>query len=851
MKKILSYLGIILLFLVLSYTFVPDVLSGKRLNQPDSYSWKGMAHETVEWNKAHPDDKTLWTGSMFSGMPTVSICDDFDGDWTKPIYKLLMVGQRPANWLFVSLLGAFLLMLAFGVDKFLAIAGAIAISFCSYNFQIIQVGHNTKMQAIAFMPWVLAAVVFTYKSALKDKNILKTVLGSVLFALALSFQIKANHPQISYYLAIIILIYAVTLLIWTIARKKELFGKFAIASALLLVIGIVGIATNANKLIPTWEYTQQTMRGGSELASSDEGKTKGLDVGYATAWSYGIEETPNLLIPNYNGGSSSGSLKKDSATGELLSQAGYKGKTLNDTLSSLPLYWGPQPFTAGPMYLGAVSIFLFLLGLFLYKGKERWWLLVATIIAILLAWGNHFLWFTKLWYNYAPLYNKFRTVSMALVTLQITVPLLGFIVLDKILKQGYTLKEFRKPAWLAFGITAGFCLIMMIFPSIAGSFTGSYDSQLPEVLADTLADDRKSLLSHDAFRSFIFIFLMAISLLYGYGTLGFGNIKGKENNTISSKGALVVTIAACVLVTVDLFSAGKRYLNSSNFATPKSLEGIFDERTVDKLIHQDEDPNYRVLDLSVDTFNDAIVAYHHKCIGGYSPAKMQRYQDLIEKHIIPEMRTLISTVNEQGTVSGVENNLPDIPVLDMLNCKYIILDPDHSPARNNGAFGNAWFVNSVTPASDVREEIDLLSKVDLAGTAVVGSDYIGFVPENVQAASEGDYINLESYAPNCLKYNYSVSGDRMVVFSEIFYPDGWKAESNGQKLDVFRADWTLRALVLPEGSGELVMRFEPDDFLLGENISRASSILLIILTILSAGGMIFKNKNNIWKSSSK
>ena len=401
LKKILAYAGIILLFAVIAYGFVPQVLSGKIVNQSDIASWKGMANEAMTHNQAHPDDPTAWSNAMFGGMPVTATIDDFEGDWTDVLYDLLLTGRRPATYLFLALVGAFLLMLSMGMNGIVAVAGAIAVAFCSYNMQIIQVGHNTKMQAIAYFPWVLAGVIFTYKAAMKSigsswKSWLpKTLLGATLFAFALSMQIKANHVQITYYLAIVIFVYAIALLISLCIdkEKRTKLGRFFAASAMLLVIGCIGIATNANKLIPMYEYTPYTMRGGSELSGSGTGHNeKGLDLDYATAWSYGIEEMPNLLIPDFNGGSSAGPLDMDSETGKLLKKAGQPN--LKQTLKSMPLYWGPQPFTAGPMYMGAITIFLFVLGLCLIKGREKWWIVVATVIVVLQhPWGGPFLLF--------------------------------------------------------------------------------------------------------------------------------------------------------------------------------------------------------------------------------------------------------------------------------------------------------------------------------------------------------------------------------------------------------------------------------------------------------------------------
>ena len=407
LKNLAIILGSIALFLALSYGFVPQVLDGKIVNQSDISGYIGMSHEMNEWNKAHPEDPAYWSDSMFGGMPTTAISAPRKGDLTQWIYDTLLTGKRPATYLFVTLLGAFLLFLALGVSWPVAIGGAIAVAFCSYNFQIIQVGHNTKMQAIAFMPWVLAALVFTYRKRDARSWSGMTILGAALFGLALSMQIKANHQQITYYLAIMVLLYALAEFIHTI-RTKE-WKHFIVASSLLLVLGVAGIATNTNKLLPLAKYTPNTMRGGSEL-TKEGANDKGLDLDYATAWSYGWEELPNLMIPNFNGGASAGAVNPEkSETIQLLKQ--YGQKNLKQTAKSLPLYWGPQPFTAGPMYMGAIAVFLFVLGLGLYKGREKWWLLAAVIVAVLMAVGNHFMAFTAFCFKYLPLYNKFRTVS--------------------------------------------------------------------------------------------------------------------------------------------------------------------------------------------------------------------------------------------------------------------------------------------------------------------------------------------------------------------------------------------------------------------------------------------------------
>ena len=878
LKNIGIYAGIFLLFVVLAYGYTPQVLEGKIVNQSDIASWKGMANEAMTYNKANPDDPTAWTNSMFGGMPTTATIDSFDGDWTDAIYDFFLTGKRPASYLLLALIGGFLLMLSLGTSKVMAVAGSIAIAFCSYNMQIIQVGHNTKMQAIAYFPWVLAGVIFTYRAAMKSfaggqqskgvKHWLpQTILGATLFAFALSMQIKANHPQITYYLAIVIFAYAIGLFIYLCIKKKDLIKRFFAASAFLLVIGCIGIATNANKLIPTYEYSKFTMRGGSELsADSDSHNAKGLDLEYATAWSYGINEMPNLLIPNFNGGSSSGELPMDSETGRLLKMAGQQN--LKQTMKNLPLYWGPQPFTAGPMYMGAITIFLFILGLVLCKGREKWWLVAAVITTVFLAWGNHFMWFTKLWFNYAPMYNKFRTVSMALTALQVLLPMLGFYALDKVLNEKYSKKEFMKAGYIAYGITAGFCLLCVLIPGIAGTFTGSSDAGMNEMIIDTLAADRQTLMTKDAIRSFILISCAFGLLIWAFRTPK-TDAAGKNGQSVLKGRMTIAAVAVVLLVFFDLAGIGKRYLNKSHFITPKDFSAHYEPRPVDEIIHQDTDPDYRVLDLSVNTFNDAIQSYHHKCIGGYSPVKLQRYQDLIDRYITNEIRDIYGAMEGAATVQEVAEALPETKVVSMLNGRYIILDGNISPVVNRHAYGNCWFVDSYIPAATPDEEIAFLAHTDLRNTAVIGNDF-AWAQEAISSAmsstsdviSSISSISLTHYAPNELRYTFSTDADRAAIFSEIYYPKGWKAwiepagaygevrgghyqpTAQGRPIDLFRADWMLRGAMIPSGEGQLIMRFEPESYQVGENISRSSSIILILLLIASAAGMIIFQRRN-------
>ena len=835
-KKILLYLGIVVGFLVLSYGFMPELLEGKLVNQSDISGWRGMAQEKMVWDSQHPEAPAKWSGSMFGGMPTTTITASTKGDWTQKIYNVLLFGKRPASYLFVSLLGAFLLLLAFGVHPLIAAGGAIAVTFCSYNFQIIQVGHNTKMQALAFLPWVLAAVVYTYRCATGCRRavgaenlplaelapslplatlagpsrslaaggqgisapnrpggkfpLAQVLLGAALFGLAVSFQVKANHPQISYYLALIILIYVAVLFVSLLRRKESLKG-FWIASALLLVMGLAGIGTNAIKLLPTAEYTPYSMRGGtSEGSAKTEGESrKGLDLDYATAWSYGWEELPNLAIPNYNGGASAGPLSMNSETVKLLKRAGQTN--LKQVSKNLPTYWGPQPFTAGPMYMGAVTIFLFILGLCWWKGRDRWWVAIASLLAVLLALGSHLMWFTKLFYDWAPLYNKFRTVSMSLVILQFTLPVLGFLMLDGIIKSGETAAALRRKLLISGGISAGLLLLLAVVQSTFGSFTGASDYGQPEVLIDALAADRYHLLWADTWRSLLLVAGAVALLVWG--------VSGKEaSRPRRMAGAALV----CVLVLADMFAAGKRYLNSDHFTKPKDFLSQFDKRPVDEMILEDTDPSYRVVDLTVNVFNDSHPSYWHKSIGGYSPAKLQRYQDYIDARILKDLETAKKAIGASTTVAEAEDALPYLESLASLNCRYIIVGAGTPPLYYQYARGNAWFEDG--------------------------------------GAGE---IELTAYSPDKLEYNYSSAEGGLAVFSEVYYPAGWVARlEDGTELPVnlygggsdemgaVAAD-LLRCIELPAGEHSLVMSFEPKSYARGEAISRACSILLILLVL--------------------
>ena len=830
-KKILPYAGAILLFVIIAYVYAPQVLQGKIVNQSDISGWTGMSHEIVTHNENNPDDRTLWTNSMFGGMPATVISVVYKGDLTQYLYDILFIGERPASYLLISMIGGFLLCLAFGANIWLAILGAIAITFCSYNMQIIQVGHNSKMVAIAFMPWVLAAVVYAYRKSM--------LWGALFFAFALSFQIKANHPQITYYLAMIV----AGFVIWQLcaAIKEKLLPRFIKVSALLLVAGALGIATNINHLWPTYEYSHYSMRGGSELAAKEgEEKSGGLDLEYATAWSYGVEETMNLMIPNFNGGASVGELGPDSETYKTLQQNGYAA---DQVVKALPLYWGPQSFTAGPMYMGAITIFLAILGLFTVRGGAKWWIAAVSLIALMLSWGYHFMPATKLFFNIAPLYNKFRTVSMILVVLQILLPLLAVISLKNIFcdngsRSEAGRKKIKRAIIWSMGITCGISFLFLLIPSLAGNFVSASDSQLPQMIAGSLVEDRISLLRNDALRSILFIAVATLVIWLGHT----GRLKG-------SQAIMIVTF----LILVDLWSVDRRYLNGSHFVTRREFNTTFVQRPVDKTILQDKAPDYRVLDLTTDPFNDATPSYYHKTVGGYSPAKLQRYQDIIENCLYQEIEMLSRRLESVQTMEQAQMAMDSYyPVLSMLNTKYIIINGSLPPLVNRHALGNAWFADTLVTAQGARMEMELLKGADPAREAVIEQRFMtqefmgSCLAHNDIRPDSSSTISLVSYAPNRLVYEYSSNRDALAIFSEIYYPEGWKAvlkESNGKEseLPIFRADYILRGLCLPAGSGEITFTFNPDSFVKGERCSMASSALLYV-ALLALLGTTFYNK---------
>ncbi len=832
-RRWLFHLAALLLFIVLAYAYLPGLLQGRRVNQSDDAAWRAVYHEAEQY-KAETGEDALWTDAIFGGMPTTTIALSQRDNFLAPINRLFSMGAHPASDMIIAMVGFYLLLLVFGVDPWLAIVGAVAFTFCSYNVQIIAAGHNTKLVAIAYMPWVVAGFTYAFRG--------RALFGAVLFGVALSLELLANHPQVTYYLAFALLFYAIYEFV--VALRSRTLPKFCKTVVLLLLGAVLAFGSNANRLWPTWDYAKYTMRGGSEIAEGDGSNGSsgsasssgsvgsrggGLELSYATAWSYGIGESWNMLIPNFKGGASAGELSTKSESYKVLRSNGIQQP--DRILKSMPLYWGDQLFTAGPMYMGAVTIFLFLFAILYFRGAVRWVLVTLSLLVLLLGWGSHFMPLTEFFHSFVPLYNKFRVPSMILILFELVMPLVGIVALSEGLSEESPKGKqyFTKRLTIAAAVTGGLCLLFALIPSLSGDFSSAVDKQIPDFLADALRVDRRELLRMDAMRSFLFIALaFGAILLYTKGKLKRG----------------VVVAALGVLVLVDLWSVDKRYLNDDNLSAT-SVQSAFRMRPVDREILKDEDISYRVLDLSTTSFptlststiremvsaafNNSIPAYYHKLTGGYSAAKMQRYQDMIDIHLTPEISNMVYSMNIGSSLTPeiLREAVRQGKVMNMLNTKYFVFN-DNVVVENVGAMGNAWFVNGIYNVSTPREEIEAIKIVEPEGRAVIGADFADKIERKVYPPEDDDYIKLTSYTPNELKYEYGASGDRFALFSEVYYP-GWVAKIDGESAEVLRADYILRGMVLPEGEHTITMSFEPDAYKRGGHIAIFCSSLLLFL----------------------
>ena len=814
MKKYIPHLVALVVFLALTFAYLYPTLQGKTIFGGDTAGYLGMSKEALDFNQ-QSDEQTLWTGSMFGGMPTYQICMHEPNSLVAHIDNCLRFLPGPTYRVFLYLAGFYVLLIAFGLSPYLAIAGSIAFAFGSYNLIIIVAGHNTKAVAIAYMAPIIASVYLALKK--------RPWIGASLLALFLGLGLYANHIQITYYTLLTLICFGVSELVFAI--KNKTYKPLLIAFAWLIAGASLAVGLNAVRMLTTSEYVKATMRGESNgLTLTESGQQEGLDFDYITNWSYGIDETITLLIPNYMGGSSSGTLDENSHTaqtiGKLTGMRSYKLAKTMETFN-LPLYWGTQPFTAGPVYVGAIVCFLFVLGLQIVPNRHRWWLLAATLLGILLSWGHNFEPLSRFFVNYVPMYGKFRTVSMTLTISCLCMCILAFLAL----KEWFTTnnKEHNMHAlYIAGGVTGGICLLLGLFPSLAGDFTALSDARFNgdyAFLKQTLPLDRAELLSSDAWRSFAFIAL-AFAALWAY-SLGWV----KQH---------VFALIMVVLVACDMLPVAHRYLNASHFVNEKNVAQPFSPSTADKMVLADTDPNFRVMNLTVDVFNSAQPSYFYKNIGGYSAVKLRRYQELIDCYLAKEIQQFSADLSQTSSLITAMGLFEQFPIINMLNTKYAIYHPDAAPLQNHYAMGNCWLVDEISWCADANAEMSAIGSIDLHKKVAIHQEFSNLYAPTTFQAEKGN-IRLTDYQPNQLTYHFSSSEDQVAVFSEIYYYTGWKAYINDAEVPHSRANYVLRAMPLHAGDYDIVFRFEPASYQIGKILTFICSILLT----LALGYIIF------------
>ena len=841
MKKFLPDLIAILAFIILSFAyFFPADIEGRILFQHDTAAGVGAGQESKEYLE-RTGERTRWTNSIFGGMPTYQMSPSYDSTTSlkgvEKVYRLFLPDYVVLT--FIMMLGFYILLRAFGISAWLAGLGGVIWAFSSYFFILIPAGHIWKFVTLAYIPPTIAGVVLAYRK--------KYLLGGIVTALFIALQIQSNHIQMSYYFMFVILFF-VGAYFEDAYRKKEL-PHFFKASGVLALAAVVGVCINISNLYHTYEYSKETMRGKSELKQEGAAASQtssGLDRDYITNWSYGIGETLTLLVPNVKGGGS-GSTMSQSEVAMAKANPMYNG-----IYSQLPQYFGEQPWTAGPVYVGAFVMFLFVLGCFIVKGPLKWALLGATIFSILLSWGKNFMGLTDFFIDYVPMYNKFRAVSSILVIAEFTIPLLAIFALKEILNKPDTLKlkENRGGVIATLVLTAGVALILAVAPGVSSSsfVTAQEIATLEQVLpaesraqhlapiVANLTEMRKAIVASDAWRSF-FIIVIGCLFLFLYQQR-----KLKDSFTLAG---------IALLCLVDMWSVNKRYLNDEQFVPKSKQTEAFVKTQADEMILQDTTLNYRVLNFigfPGNTFNENNTAYWHKSVGGYHAAKLRRYQEMIDHHIMPEMQeTYQAVATAGGQMDSVDAS--KFRVLNMLNTKYFIFPAGEQgqavPVMNPYAYGNAWFVDKVQYVNNANEEIDALNDILPTETAVVDVKF----KEQLKDVTEGykdslSTIQLTSYEPNRLVYKASTPKDGVVVFSEIYYP-GWQVTIDGQPVDIARADYILRAINVPAGEHTIEMWFDPQSIQVTESIAYAALALLLIGVMVLA----WTQRNKIAKKS--
>ena len=825
MKKLLPDLIAILAFVLLSFAyFFPADIENRILFQHDTAAGAGAGQEVKEYYE-QTGERSRWTNSLFGGMPMYQIAPSYDStkslQWVQKAYQLFLPDYVCLT--FMLMLGFYILLRVFGIPVWLAGLGGIMWAFSSYFFILISAGHIWKFITLAYVPPTIAGIVLAYRG--------KLLWGGILTALFVALQITSNHVQMSYYFFFVILFFVGAY--FEKAWRTKTLPQFFKASAVLIVAALVGIAANVSNLYHTYAYSKETMRGKSELVQTGDAAkqtSSGLDRDYITQWSYGIDETLTLLVPNFKGGASAALSQSETA----MSKANPMYSSL---YGSLTQYFGTQPMTSGPVYVGAFVLFLFVLGCFIVKGPLKWALIGATFFSIVLSWGKNFMPLTDFFIDYVPLYNKFRAVSSILVIAEFTIPLLAIFALKRLLEEPEILKQEKKPLGISLLLTAGIALLLAVAPgSIGPGYVPAQEAQMLQnavnqqmipanelsgILAN-LGEMRAELVSSDALRSFIIIGI-GCSLLWLYAS-------GKLRSSLTIAGITILCLA-------DMWGVNKRYLNDAQFVPHSIRTETFTKTNTDELILQDTSLDYRVLNFATSTFDDNNTSYWHKSVGGYHPAKLRRYQEMIEHHISPEMQAAYKAIaTAGGEMDSVDAN--KFRVLNMLNTKYFIFPAGQQrqtvPILNPHAYGNAWFVNKVQYVNNANEEIDALDSIIPTETAVVDARFKDVLKGTTESYKDSlSSIRLTSYAPNRLTYETNNAQDGIAVFSEIYYPDGWHVTIDGQPAEPGRADYILRTMYVPAGQHTIEMRFDPTSLHVTEGIAYGALALLVIGIIVA------------------
>ncbi|MCP9767655.1 hypothetical protein EGI22_07000 [Lacihabitans sp. LS3-19] len=800
----LSHLLAITIFILLSVGFMNPILSGKTLQQSDTYQMHAVQSEIRKFGQENHGEYTGWTNSMFGGMPTYFVGGDYsEGVFVKVQPFIYNLFSQQGTFIFLYLLGAYLLLIALGVKTIPAIIGSLGYAFFSYNILIIEAGHLAKVYALAFLPIMVAGLVWGFRG--------KPWLGAAVFSLGLGLELNANHFQITYYSAFIIGVLAVFELVRAIKSKH--LNNFLIASGLSLVLGLLVVGTNTSRLWTSTDYAKYTMRGGSDLKS--KGPNQGLEKDYAFEWSYGKLESFSFLIPNFSGGGS-GELDKDSQSFKTLTALGVDYGQALQFAKSLPTYWGDQQFVSGPTYSGAIILFLFILGLFFANERYKLPFLISGIICLFISWGSNLSLFNNILFDYLPYFNKFRAVSMILSLFQLCIVAIGALGLHELLVNKPSWEKFKKPLYISLGIAGGLSLFFFLLPGFIDFSTGK-DIQFKEVLKQSfgsnqnavnqlytaLLEDRESLFKSDALRSLVFILLTAgLLVLYVKNTIKNSNLVG---------GLLAI------LVLIDLWSVDKRYLNKDDFQPkPSSFESQFQQTSADLQILNDKSLSFRVIDVTSSPFTNAFTSVYHKSVGGYSAAKLSRFNDLIENQI-------------------AKNNMA---VLNMLNTKYFIAkgqDGNPIAQQNAGALGNAWFVSEIKEVTGANAEMQALDSLNPAKTLVVEKQFIKDLGTINPSKDLTGTVTLTSYSPKHLEYNFESPNAQVVVFSEVFYKgnEDWISTIDGKPAPHFRGDYILRAMAIPAGKHKIEFVFDPVSVKVGQKYDRNSSIAWVGLVFVA------------------